>query len=160
MSPSEWADLLSEAAKAAKALNASSDEIQTAIEDFESKLREFAFGIEHWLESCPLTTSVDIDEDEQSGKRDEWQWCLELGYAKRGNDWALRLRNAQYLKRVTEYGDEWDFVCEQEVRPLQAASREHRIKAIERFPNFLGEVTDRARRAVQVIAAAKKAVAK
>jgi hypothetical protein len=100
-------------------LNASSDALSESIKRVEAKLASLRLGVSVWLEE-PIDTSFYCDDRLETI----------LGYTKVDGKWCLALRD----NANDAIGNPEDSTVTQ---PLQQASREYRIKALQHIPELI-----------------------
>lgn len=139
-----------------KTLNEQSNEINQILSDFEKKLAGMNLGVEAWVGAwnTPGLFLDHIEYTENGGSR-EGAWVL--GYAEDGRG-QYRLMT----KRLTGYFDAQEVWHseEGEIRSILAASRKHRVKALELMESLLTALEQEAQRIVDAIKKGKKTVEK
>lgn len=108
-----------------KSLNEASDELSKHISGIESALNQFKLGIWAWVRQ-PILTETELSEPDDKGQRYEFDYHYDLGYGKHNGKWGLLV--SHYWE-----GDDED----QKVVFLRDASREVRLKAMDRIPDLL-----------------------
>jgi hypothetical protein len=149
--PENIKDLFAEAEKVAKTLNERSNRIQSAIQEMEQKLQTLNLGLEYWLDEDPLSNEgSEVDEEDSRDSPTRVQ--RELGYAKIAGSWGLFIRRARYEEHNNGYTSPWWELTESsEIQPLQKASRQLRIRALDRFPGLIRALTQEAENAISTI---------
>ena len=115
-------------------LNKKSDELNESLKAFEAMLASFRLGVEAWVRPS-LETSTDDHGIE---------YATTLGYSKASGNSCLTLAYRNSMD------DEGSYV------PLNQASRELRIKAVEQLPKLLKALENAADEAVQDVEKARK----
>ena len=115
-------------------LNKKSDELNESLKAFEAMIASFRLGVDAWVKPS-LETRTDDHGIEYS---------TTLGYSKATGNWCLTIG---YWSSFDEEGS---------YSPLNQASRELRIKAIEQLPKLLKALESAADEAVQGVEKARK----
>lgn len=116
-------------------LNNKSDELNESLKTFEAMIASFRLGVEAWVRP-----SLERTMDDQDGT----EYTTTLGYSKATGNWCLTLG---YWSSFNEEGN---------YSPLNQASRDLRIKAVEQLPKLLKALESAADEAVQEVEKARK----
>ncbi len=147
---------LKDLAPLAKRLNASTDEFSHALESIQTKLNEFALGVEAWVQNPELDRTVTYsDEDENHVRTVTGQ---ELGYGRLGDGWALLVRSVVYHESLDQSG-EWDVTdipAERERKSLLRCSRQTRVAAVRLIPSLIDSIRAEANNVIEAVEQAKK----
>lgn len=109
----------------AKTLNEASDELSRQITALESALNSYNLGVWVWVKE-PILTETELSEPDGEGHRYEVCYVHQLGYGKHKGKWGLVV------------GSFWDADPEEgQLTFLRDASREIRLKAMDRVPDLL-----------------------
>lgn len=149
---------LSELKDAARRLNEASNTINSTITSIEQKIVEANVGLECWLTAEPLQTT----EPKQiaMGPNDDPAHSMTdtiLGFTKvAGEGWRLAVREREYIALDDDPEEQRATPIQSDPSALWRASRELRIKALEKMPALIGQLRDRVNGALEAIAIAKK----
>jgi hypothetical protein len=157
MTDAEVSRLLSELKESAQELNSASDSINLIISSIEQKILESNVGLECWLLSEPLNSGEPTRQ--QINDRGDWgsAWTdTVLGFAKLDahEGWRLAVREIGF----TAVEDAEAVADYEQPSPLWRASRELRIRALEKMPALLQCLRDKVKKSLDAIAKAKKMV--
>jgi hypothetical protein len=108
-----------------KSLNEASDELSKQISAIESALNQFKLGIWAWVRE-PVLTESELSDPDEKGMRFELNYHYQLGYGKHNGKWGLLV---SYFWEANEEDAEIEF--------LRDASREIRMKAMDKIPDLL-----------------------
>lgn len=137
----------------AERLNSESNALNSTIELVESRLVALNVGLPVWLDHSLL------NEEEPPGA-DKWGRTqksvrLRLGFAKINGAWRLATSRVHVESGYYEGGsDGYEDSYTDDVQPLSAASREVRVLALEKLPDVVTALADRADLAIKAIDAA------
>ncbi len=120
---------LKQLASISQSLNEVSDLLSNRIAEVEAALREYKLGVEAW---------VDLARERETSKADDGRiydlTCVQrLGYGKQNGKWGLL---------AVEYYEEFDE--EPEAIFLRDAPRETRLAAVEKLPDLLKALAEKA----------------
>ena len=151
-------DLLHELTEAAETLNRSSDDLTTAIRQFEEQINQTRVGVSVWLpdEFAEGETYIVGEDDGDNGRYERRRYDgWRLGFAKIGDAWRVVVRRELFQNEdgaVDARGQyEWSPYCV-DFGPvaLADAPRHVRVQAVgsggrpERFERLLKALTERA----------------
>ena len=159
MSDQELSRLLSELQQDAQKLNEASDSINLIVTSIEQKIVESNVGLECWLDSDPIYRSKWTYWNDDNNVDHSARTETILGFAKlvQPEGWRLAVRE----REVETYGrpDQEETKSEYKTpTPLWRASRELRIRALEKMPDIVELLRDEAKRSLEAIARAKKLI--
>jgi hypothetical protein len=155
MSDQELSRLLSELQQNAQKLNEASDSINLVVTSIEQKIVESNVGLECWLDFDPIDRTKWTYWRDDSNTDHSSRTETILGFAKlvQPEGWRLAVRE----REVDTYGEETKSEYKTPT-PLWRASRELRIRALEKMPDIIELLRDEAKRSLEAIARAKKLV--
>jgi hypothetical protein len=155
MTDVEFTQKLAELSSRSKVLNQKSDSINAVIERLQAHLKEFAPGLEVWLDDDALEEDRRLVRNEVDDTGHARAIFTELGYARIGNVWGVAVRYSHY-----EYDedDELKFLWSQDPLPLQTASRRLRIEALKHFPKLVDAIIEKVDEAIRNIEEAERYV--
>ena len=161
MSDEELSRLLSELNETAQELNEASDSINSIILSIEQKIIASNVGTECWLTSMPIysgePTSWNDDNDVDHSELTE----TILGFAKLDQDgggWRLAVRERRIDNLKYQNGEQDEKIDYWKPTALWRASRELRIRSLEKLPDLIKLLSLRAKNALEAISRAKKLV--
>ncbi len=121
-----WLDQL---ASLSKTLNEASDELSRQIAALESALNSYNLGVWAWVKE-PILIETELSEPDAKGQRYECTYEHRVGYGKHNGKWGF----------VVDFS--WDEDPEvSQLTFLRDASREIRLKAMDKIPNLLEVLT-------------------
>ncbi len=123
-----------------KTLNEASDVISKQIAGIESALNALRLGVWAWVE-VERERVVDEFEDSETKEKShcELTRVLQLGYTRHRGNWALV---------VMDHFEELD-PDEAETVPLREAKRDIKLAAVEKIPELLKAIEDKARKVTE-----------
>lgn len=145
-------------------LNASTDELNEALDTIQSKLNALNLGVEVWLDEYEFQ-ELDrriLEIDSKYRKVSAYQ----LGYGRIGTGWALLVRERTWSEVYEDDPDEegvrlWAFdesegSNESDRKALRSAPRALRVKAVGFIPALLTLVEEEAARVIDAVEQAKQ----
>lgn len=137
---------LKQLASISRSLNEVSDLLSKRIAEVEAALGEHKLGVEAWVE---LRKESQLSEPDDDGGRHPLTYVEQLGYGKYKGKWGLLV--AGWCEET------FDGQCDQEYF-LRDAPREIRLAAVEKIPDLLEALAEKAARiSQQAIKNAKEA---
>ena len=151
---------LSSLTKLSKTLNEKSNQSNKLLQDLERKLVAMNLGVEVWLMNSPLTsliTTVSDDSDDEITR--EWKHSTDevLGFGRFGDKQALLVKTIEY---DANHNGGWDIAHQGRPQLLLSASRELRVKALEKVKLLLDELEDEAKKIIESIQEGKSIIDK
>ena len=150
MTDVELSSLFSQFEEKAKRLNVASDSINGIIASIEQKLVEANAGLEYWLADHPLaSTQPQACSDENTGEETGIGWTEHLlGFTKMMDGWCLACRERWVFR---EYKGNEPIYTDKDTKPLERATRQIRIRALEIMPEFVQRLCDHTDCAIRAI---------
>jgi len=150
--------------KTAKKLNAETEELNSVIDDLESRLAKMGIGVSAWTgqilgerewteerEGQPWASSNPFYAAQSNSYKVYFKSGLELGYAKVGESWVIAVR-----KTRGEGSDPEDLKwSDEEPTALLSASRNIRVEAAQHLEKVVAAIQRRAEGFIQDISGAK-----
>jgi len=144
---------LEELSELAKVLNSKSNQINELITELESRLASMNIGLEVWLGNYPLWEGPTSNEGGEWGpEQHNRQRVLGYGRLSERSGWGLLVRECVKVQGFFEGDTSSPYAYttdETEPKELISASREDRLKAIERFEDLVETLSDKANEAVK-----------
>ncbi len=149
---------MSELRESAQELNSASDSINSIISSIEQEIVSTNVGLECWLLLEPFQRSEPVRE--QVNDHGDWgsRWTeTVLGFAKldQPEGWRLAVREISFAER--DYEASVASADYEKPSPLRRASRELRIRALEKMPSLLYGLRDKVKKSLDAIAESEKA---
>lgn len=144
---------LSDLSKLSKTLNEESNKVNEILLEFEQKLVAMNIGVEAWVE---LTSEPYVEGDEGSIQCSS---DIVLGFGQRADDHQLLIKTIDYVEEVGNYGQyHWKKRQEYGIKPLLKASREIRVKALEKLKELLDALMAEGNNVLKAIEKGRKTV--
>lgn len=154
---------LQDLANLSKALNQQSNQVNQILQDLEKKLQGMNLGVEAWAEDDPLEESPYTFIPQDSDREYKYLKSAILGFSRHGGDeFVLTVKICRYQHDgLNAYGqDNWKEIDTETVRPLLQASRELRVKALDKIESLLDVLTREAQSVIAAIEKGRKTVDK
>ena len=140
---------LSDLSKLSKVLNEESNKVNEILLDFEKTLVAKNLGVEAWVE-LSSEPYVEGDEGEIQCSSD-----IALGF----DESHLLIKTIDYVEEVGNYGQyHWKKRQEYGIKPLLKASREIRVKALEKLKELLDALMAEGNNVLKAIEKGRKTV--
>jgi len=149
---------INDLANLSRKLNQQSDKLNEIISSINAKLDKLNLGVEVWLDYRPIIVGDTETCDENWQPTEPHRGATLLGYARVGDNWQLAIKEVTLVTKVNDFREEQEEVRDPtDLKPLLQATREVRVRAMERIPTLLDSVKAEASRLLASIEAAEKA---
>ena len=152
---------LADLPKLSKQVNEQSDQVNQVLQDLEKKLVAMNLGVETWVQP-EVTSGNALNVKLFTDGGGHWSEDQILGFGRFGDRSMLLVKTLTFQKRYEEDDQEgyWDYHSESAPRPLLQASREIRIKALDKIEDLLDALRKEAEAVLESIKKGRKTVHK